>query len=169
MDDALPGVLIRLHYLWSPRHVPGDAVPEPHDNDNTPYNYAGELLADAAVASLMYHLPANDTLGSHLPALSRIAQHAPLMWITTPTPHDEAYVARNQAMRAWVAQTANASTLALDKLAADGTYVNVDGHHFACSVDVDKDAKHQNQCNDVFDTVNANLVQMVLNTLAKAW
>ncbi len=37
--------------------------------------------------------------------------------------------------------------------------------HFECNVDVKRDAKHQKACEDAHDTVNFNLVQLLLNNI----
>jgi len=156
-DDAL------LRYVWSPKHVPGDVVTENADNDNIAYNFSDALAADVVVVGLLYHLPHTDTLAAHVNALHAIAATTRVLWLTTP---GEEYAQRNAAMRAWVTTEHNASVLALDSLAATGAYTSVDGKHFACNVDAHKDGKHQQACKDPQDTVNGNLVQMVLAHLA---
>ena len=157
---------IRLRFEWSPRHVPGDAASAQApggEDENVVHEFGGALLADAVVVGLLFHLPENDTLATHTKALSDIASKARVLWLTTP---GKGYTSRNSAMRAWATAHPNASVLALDRLAVDGTYTPAEGPHFTCSVDVHADREHQNACKDVHDTVNGNLMQMMFARLA---
>lgn len=154
---------VHLRYVWSPRHVPGDNVTESADQDNRAYKFSGALSADAVVVGLLYHIPAGERLASHTPALNLMASTAHVMWLTTP---GKKYAKRNSAMRAWAKTQRNVSVLALDRLAADGAYQSIDGKHFACNVDARIDSAHQTACKDPNDTMNGNLVQMILAHLA---
>ena len=168
LPAARNGTHVRLRFLWSPRHVVGEPVRGRVDEDNTPYEFKGDIKADAVVTGLLYHLPAEDTLEKHLPALSKLAAGVPVMWVTTASKENSLYSGRNAVLRAWAAQTRNARILALDKLAADGKYKPAAGPHFACEVDVHQSGEHQHVCKDAHDTVNGNLVQMILAHLAAA-
>ena len=158
--------VLSLHFIWSPRALPGEDLVSVEHSDDHENHTAADLAAEIVVAGLLYHLPPSDTLTSHHLALDALASRVQrLFWLTTP---GEAFAARNTAMRKWAREEKSGTVriLGLDKMRRDGTYKEqVDGHHFECNVDTKRDAEHQAACRDVHDVPNANLVQMILNSL----
>ena len=168
--SPLENPVLMMHFIWSPRALPGEALESVDNSDDHEDHTEADLAAEIVVAGLLYHVPPSDTLTSHRPALTALAARVQrLFWLTTP---GDAYAARNTAMREWAHadKTGSVRVLALDKMRRDGTYTEVDGtevdgHHFECNVDTKQDAEHQAACRDVHDVPNANLVQMILNSL----
>jgi len=160
----------RLRFVWSPLVLPEESrehVPagkRKNDGEFDPDHFTtAELSGDIVLVGFLYHSGAQDTHAARLPALDKLRQQSRhLFWLTTPGPE---YAARNAAMRAWAAGKADVTVLGFDKLAADGLYRPMDGHHFACPINLKRNASQQ-RCDTPADPMNWNLAQMVLNTVA---
>ena len=145
-----------LRFRWMPTNLDPERLAEEGD-------------VDVVVVGLLFHLPANNTLEWLLPKLDDLAARVPrLFWVTTPNTRvgyssaESDHRARNEVMRAWAARTPNARILALDKLREDGRFLEQDGPHFECKVDVKRPPEQQKLCGDSHDVVNLSLLQLLL-------